>query len=118
MLIHNLHQHASIVAENTNTTKQNAPLFGRSVGNVENPINLKACANQVTREDHVSKTSKPEAEGVSSVLILFLDSSAALQISRHFWRSKSATLNNLSLKFESLIPQINLSLISESCSAP
>jgi hypothetical protein len=32
MLIHNLHQHASIVAENTNTTKQNAPLLGRSVG--------------------------------------------------------------------------------------
>ena len=29
MLIHNLHQHASIVAENTNTTKQNAPLFGK-----------------------------------------------------------------------------------------
>jgi hypothetical protein len=29
--------------------------LGRSVGNVENPINLKACANQVTREDHVSK---------------------------------------------------------------
>jgi hypothetical protein len=35
--------------------KANAPLFGRSVGNVENPIILKACANQVTREDHVSK---------------------------------------------------------------
>jgi hypothetical protein len=42
MLINNLHQHASIVAENTNTTKQNAPLSGRSVGNVENPIILKA----------------------------------------------------------------------------
>lgn len=55
MLIHNLHQHASIVAENTNTTKQNAPLLGRSVGNVENPIILKACANQVTRQDHVNK---------------------------------------------------------------
>jgi hypothetical protein len=40
----NLHQHASIVEENTNTTKQNAPLLGRSVGNVENPIILKACA--------------------------------------------------------------------------
>jgi hypothetical protein len=55
MLIHNLHQHASIVAENTNTTKQNAPLLGRNVGNVENPIILKACANQVTRQDHVNK---------------------------------------------------------------
>jgi hypothetical protein len=55
MLIHNLHQHASIVAENTNTTKQNAPLLGRSVGNVENPIILKACANEVTRKDHVNK---------------------------------------------------------------
>ena len=55
MLIHNLHQHASIVAENTNTTKQNAPLLGRSVGNVENPIILKACANEVTRQDHVNK---------------------------------------------------------------
>jgi hypothetical protein len=55
MFIHNLHQHASIVAEKTNTTRQNAPLLGRSVGNVENPIILKACANQVTREDHVSK---------------------------------------------------------------
>jgi hypothetical protein len=55
MLIHNLHQHASIVEENTNTTKQNAPLLGRSVGNVEYPIILKACANQVTRQDHVNK---------------------------------------------------------------
>jgi hypothetical protein len=55
MLIHNIHQHSSIVAENTNTTKQNAPLLGRSAGNVENPIILKACANQVTRQDHVNK---------------------------------------------------------------
>jgi hypothetical protein len=55
MLIHNLHQHASIVAENTNTTKQNAPLLGRSVANMENPIILKACANQVTRQDHINK---------------------------------------------------------------
>jgi hypothetical protein len=30
-------------------------LLGRSVGNVENPIILKACANQVTRQDHVNK---------------------------------------------------------------
>jgi hypothetical protein len=43
------------VAENTNTRKQNAPLLGRSVGNVENPIILKACANQVTIQDHVNK---------------------------------------------------------------
>jgi hypothetical protein len=55
MLIHNLHQDASIVAENTNTIKQNAPLLERSVGNVGNPIILKACANQVTRQDHVNK---------------------------------------------------------------
>jgi biotin carboxyl carrier protein len=41
--------------ENTNTTKQNAPLLGRSAGNVENPIILKACANQVRRQDHVNK---------------------------------------------------------------